>query len=161
MTGPGRPRVPADVRFWQKINRTPTCWLWTDHLNADGYGRLLVGDRKIMAHRYSWELAGNSVPEGMQLDHACRNRACVNPAHLRVTTQFENMQNLAGAQSRNRTGVRGVTWDSAKRRYRVQVGKNNQIHYGGRFKALDEAAEAARQLRLSLFTHNDADRKTA
>lgn len=161
MTGPGRPRVDPVVRFWQKVDQTPTCWIWTDYLNADGYGRLLVGERKVMAHRYSWELAGNAVPDGMMLDHTCHNRGCVNPMHLRVVTQYENMQNLLGAQSRNRTGVRGVTWSTAKRRYRVNVTRHHIHHFGGYFVALEEAAEAARQLRLSLFTHNDVDRRSA
>jgi hypothetical protein len=115
----------------------------------------------VLAHRLSWELAGNSIPEGMHIDHACRNRACVKPAHLRVTTQYENMQNLVGAQSRNKTGVRGVIWDPQKSMYRVTVTKDHKPHFGGRFKDLEEAAEAARQLRLSLFTHNDADRRAA
>lgn len=156
-----RPRVDAAVRFWLKVNQTPTCWLWTDHLNADGYGRLLVNGRKIVAHRVSWELAGHEVPEGMQLDHTCLNRACVNPGHLRVVTQYENMQNLAGAQSRNKTGIRGVSWAPNKRRYRVTATRHHVAHFGGYFKDLQEAAEAARQLRLSLFTHNDQDRKSA
>lgn len=153
--------TPIAERFWAKVAVSEGCWNWTATPNPDGYGRLKVGDRNILAHRVSWHLAGKSIPHGMQLDHVCRNRACVNPDHLRVTTQYENMQNLAGAQRRNKTGVRGVTWDPRRGRYRVQAIKHYERHFGGYFADLEEAAEAARQLRLSLFTHNDADRKTA
>ena len=152
---------PIAERFWAKVAVGEGCWNWTATPNPDGYGRLKVGDRNILAHRVSWEMAGKSVPGGMQLDHICLNRACVNPDHLRVTTQYENMQNLAGAQSRNKTGIRGVTWEAARGRYRVQAIKRHKRHFGGYFTDLEEAAEAARQLRLSLFTHNEVDRSAA
>lgn len=154
-----RPRTDPVARFWSKVDKSGTCWEWTSAPNNDGYGRLKVDERHILAHRYSWILAGNSIPDGMQLDHACRNRTCVNPAHLRVTTQYENMQNLAGAQCRSKTGIRGVTWDPRKKRYKVQASNRHEYHFGGYFTDLHEAAEAARQLRLSLFTHNEADRQ--
>lgn len=159
--GPGRPSTDPAARFWTKVQKTDACWTWTDALNKDGYGRLKVDGRHILAHRFSWELAGNDLPAGMQVDHRCHNRACVNPAHLRCVSQCENMQNLAGPQSRNVAGARGVTWDPRKRRYRVSVRRGGKSNYGGQFATLEEAAEAARQLRLSLFTHNDLDRRTA
>jgi hypothetical protein len=71
------------------------------------------------------------------------------------------MQNLAGAQARNRTGIRGVTWEERHKAYRVQAIHRHVRHFGGYYKDLQEAAEAARQLRLSLFTHNEADRNAA
>ncbi|AYR00926.1 HNH endonuclease [Arthrobacter phage Hestia] len=163
MRGPGRPPVDPSVRFWSKVDRRSAteCWPWTAHLNTEGYGRIRVGDRKVMAHVFSWELAGHVVPDGMQLDHRCRNRACVNPAHLRTTTQYENMQNLNGAHTGSKTGVRGVSWVAKKSRYKVMVTCHHERHFGGYFKDLQEAAEAAKQLRLLLFTHNEADRRVA
>lgn len=156
--GPGRPKLPVDERFWSKVHKSEACWNWTDAPNNDGYGRLKIEGLHVLAHRLSWQLAGKDLPEGAILDHACRNRMCVNPDHLRVVTQYENMQNLNGAQSRNQTGVLGVTWVPRKRRYRVNVTKHHVPHFGGYFADLNEAAEAAKQLRLSLFTHNDADK---
>jgi hypothetical protein len=93
------------------------------------------------------------------IDHRCRNRACVNPSHLRPVTYKQNGENRSKA-SRNTTGVRNVYLikDGV---YRVTVGHNKGYVNGGRFHTLEEAAEAARQLRLSLFTHNDADRSAA
>jgi hypothetical protein len=96
----------------------------------------------------------------MQLDHRCSNRACVNPGHLRPVTHKQNMEHDSGAQRNSSTGALGVV-RSGKNRYQVAVGHNGKKLYGGSFKTIEEAAEAARQLRLSLFTHNDADRRTA
>ena len=155
--GPGRPRVDPDIRFWSKVNKTPSCWTWTAQINADGYGRFNDGTRKVLAHRYAWEGANGPIPDGMQVDHKCLNRSCVNPSHLRIATQFENMQNLAGAQKRNPTGARGVTRTRAGN-YRVMVVHRGECHYGGRFPTIEEAEKKAIEMRLALFTHNEIDK---
>lgn len=166
MSGPGRPKIDPTIRFWTKIARTGGCWNWTDALNADGYGRLGIGDgRKMLAHRFSWEMHGLGTLGRQKLDHRCLNRRCVKPEHLRIATQSQNNQNYAGAQRRNPTGARGVTLTGVKTRrgkpYKALATLNGVTHYGGRFYTIDEAAEAARQLRLLLFTHNDLDRSAA
>lgn len=72
------------------------CWLWTGELNSAGYGRISRGNRhtgtreRLLAHRVSYELANGPAPEGMDLDHKCRVRMCVNPAHLEPVTRSEN-----------------------------------------------------------------------
>lgn len=71
-------------RFWSKVNRTDGCWSWTAG-TYQGYGRFRigsVGSRNMLAHRVAWEWARGPVPAGMELDHLCRNRACVRPEHL-------------------------------------------------------------------------------
>lgn len=82
---------PADERFWEKVDASGDCWEWTGGKKAHGYGNFFPTRRKsYIAHRYAWETLIGPIPAGMTIDHLCRNRACVNPAHLRVVTQREN-----------------------------------------------------------------------
>jgi hypothetical protein len=75
-------------RFWSKVDKTATCWLWTGTL-VGGYGTFRSG-ATVRAHRWSYEHLIGPIPEGLHLDHLCRVRQCVNPAHLEPVTQREN-----------------------------------------------------------------------
>lgn len=80
------------------------CWVWTGW-NARGYGYFRAGGRMNMAHRYSYELHRAEIPEGLVIDHLCRNKACVNPWHLEPVTQRVNVQRgEAGESLRRRRG---------------------------------------------------------
>lgn len=82
-------------RFWDRVDKTPTCWLWTGH-TTQGYGTIRVDGRTVRVHRFSWEMVNGPVPEGLELDHLCRVRNCVNPDHLEPVTHVENtMRGLA------------------------------------------------------------------
>lgn len=68
------------------------CWLWLQHLNSWGYGTIRVGNKTAYAHRVSYEMKKGKIPEGMTIDHLCRVTSCVNPDHLEVVTNKENLR---------------------------------------------------------------------
>ena len=92
-----------EERFWAKVDKTAPggCWQWSARLNADGYGHLNVDGQKVRAHRFAYEMLVGAIPEGLQLDHLCRNRGCVNPDHLEPVTNRENILRGETVPARN------------------------------------------------------------
>lgn len=83
---------PAEDRFWEKVEPTGFCWNWTGCVVVAGYGRFGVGNGVVAnAHRWAYEYLVGPIPEGADLDHLCRNRACVNPDHLEPVTRGDNV----------------------------------------------------------------------
>lgn len=107
-TAPRRRRRPAAVNprewFWTKFAKAGAneCWPWLAGLNAYGYGVFNAGHRgKVMAHRYAYEVLVGPIPHGLDLDHLCRNRRCVNPAHLEPVTRRVNVLRGESVSARN------------------------------------------------------------
>ncbi len=81
----------AESRFWTHVNKTAACWLWTGLINIGGYGSVRWRGRVGGAHIVSYQLLVGELPEGTELDHLCRVRHCVNPAHLEPVSHAVNM----------------------------------------------------------------------
>jgi len=97
-------------RFWPKVRKTSGCWEWTACRTKSGYGIIGAGGRHAYAHRVAYELCVGPIPEGLTLDHLCRNRGCVNPAHLEPVTMRENLRrgdSPVGREARQTHCLRG------------------------------------------------------
>ena len=141
--------------------KTEYCWNWTGGLNQTGHGILKTnrnGIRTLVGpHRIAYEREYGKTPDGLKLDHKCRNPRCVRPSHLHAVTNKQNMENLRGARSDSRTGVRGVGI-KASGKYFGHVGHNGKINYVGTFETIEEAERAVIAKRNELFTNNRLDR---
>jgi len=102
-------------RFWEKVDKSGDCWLWTGARRKDGYaviGEGGHGGQNLLVHRVGWESEYGPVPEGLQIDHRCHNddlacpggftcphRACVRPSHLEAVTQQVNLARGRGVEA--------------------------------------------------------------
>jgi hypothetical protein len=83
-------------RFWEKVDKSGDCWLWTASLSGNGYGHISVSLGKFRAaHRVAWEMENGPIPAGMYLCHRCDTPRCVRPSHMFVGTPSDNMKDCA------------------------------------------------------------------
>ncbi len=144
-------------KFWAKVDKSGECWEWTG-LTQAGYGTVThTKDKKffkLRAHRVAYTLTNGPIPEGLVIDHLCHNKKCVRPGHMRATTPKKNNDNRRGPNKNGVSGIRGVSWDSRRGNWRVQVGHNRRIYQGGSFQRKDLAEATAIELRARL--HGEA-----
>ena len=97
------PRVtPPPERFWTKVEFTDTCWLWLGSVNPQGYGTFWHSEQRpnVRVHRWAYEFCIGFIPDGLQIDHLCRVRLCVNLDHIEAVTQRVNILRGNGAAAR-------------------------------------------------------------
>jgi glycine/D-amino acid oxidase-like deaminating enzyme len=103
-------RIEPPISFYH-------CWIWAKTRDKCGYGRastgrVMVGQRKrsVLAHRWAYELAIGPIPEGLEIDHLCNVRSCVNPLHLEPVTHRENVRRGHGAEASRSPACSGLEW---------------------------------------------------
>jgi hypothetical protein len=103
--GGGRIYGSIFERFWEHTHLDPSgCWVWTGSSTDEGYGFLTTKTYtppKFVSHRLAYELYRGPIPEGLTIDHLCRNRGCVNPWHLEPVTSKENVLRGIGISAMN------------------------------------------------------------
>jgi HNH endonuclease len=93
---PSRPPIrPLLERFWERINKTDTCWLWMGNRITHGYGAIRHNGKSLLAHRLSYELHYGVIPGGLYCLHHCDTPACVRPDHLFLGTAQDNARDMA------------------------------------------------------------------
>ena len=79
-------------RFMANVKKTKECWNWTAGVDSSEYGMINVRKKSLKAHRYAYQYWKGKIEDGLQIDHICKNRRCVNPNHLECVTQTENIR---------------------------------------------------------------------
>ncbi len=93
-------RRPLADKFWEKVNKTDGCWLWTGSIEPGGYGMMMLTDKSIglrssvKVHKISWKLHFGDIPDGLCVCHRCDVPACVRPDHLWLGTHAQNMRDM-------------------------------------------------------------------
>lgn len=125
----------GQARFWRSVDQSAgedACWPWKRPLDRDGYGQVHYLGSGFRAHRIAFCLSGLDIPEGHQIDHLCRNRACVNPKHLEPVLPRVNL--IRGDRVKKKTECKnGHAFTGATRVYMV----GDEVHTGNRCRICD------------------------
>lgn len=147
-------------RFWEKVDKSDDCWEWTAY-RLNGYGRFGVGGarenggRIVFAHRWAYEHLVGPIPDGMHLDHLCRNPPCVNPDHLEPVTPKENSLRGLSPWARNARKThcpQGHPYDDENTIYGGYTGKERRCRECNRLRC-EARARAMGVVPKSEWTH--------
>ena len=132
-------------RFWDKVEFTTDCWEWKAGKDPKGYGLIFNKGRHYGAHRISYQIHKGEIPDGLQIDHLCRNPSCVNPEHLEAVTQKENlMRGETGCHKNHFNGKKLICKNGHS------FSRDNVIYYKNRRKCREcgriRAREAYREM---------------
>ena len=94
-------KTTTSTSFLERLIQVGDCLVHPNKPNSDGYIRISVSNQKVFAHRYALTIRGICIPDGYEVDHLCRNRACCNISHLEVVTHKQNMQRGTGIDRLN------------------------------------------------------------
>lgn len=139
----------AEESLRERSERRGKCLIWTGTKNQKGYGRLANRGRLESAHRVAYELSTGPIPAGMEIDHICFDRACIEPSHLRIVSRSQNSQHRRGAQPNSKSGIRNVHLMRGAWHVRLKIKQKN--HTWGPYETVEDASDAAVKLRREHF----------
>ena len=131
-------------RFWDKVEKTDTCWLWKAHTNQFGYGVFRLNGKLQKVHRVAYSLSVGEIESGLVIDHLCRNKSCCNPDHLEAVTILENNLRYVATITHckqgheytsetiyiNSNGARECLWCKRERNKQYKLRKKGQLING-------------------------------
>ena len=143
----------VEERFWTFVAKSDekSCWLWLGYKLSSGYGtfRLESPRRKILAHRWMWQIFHGPIPEGLNVCHHCDKPQCVNPSHLFLGTQTDNMQDAVRKQrmpkGEQHYSTRLTSEDIMK--IRAAKGLTRQVDLAAQFHVTRESISAIQRYR--------------
>lgn len=146
-----QPRKTVEERFWGKVNKNAPngCWEWTAGLFSNGYGQFWSSGRIVGAHRWAYEALVGPIPEGLELDHLCRNIKCVNPTHLEPVTSKENTLRGEGPTAQNAKKQACTKCGSPY----VAVGVKTQVRICRKCSAANTRRCREKLLKMGICTH--------
>ena len=135
-------------RFWKRVDKHGDCWIWLGGKTQAGYGYFWHEGTAKCTHRFVWESLHGGIPEGKLIRHSCNTRSCVNPQHLFLGSQVDNMRDAArkgkvgkltraDVRSIRRHLARGEPQERLARRYSVSQGAISHIATGRTWGWLD------------------------
>ena len=134
-----RPRTVTRT-FWERVTKTPECWIWKGYTTKLGYGLLTTNSITTTAHRFSWELLHGPIPLGLNVLHKCDNPPCVRPDHLFLGTQWDNIQDMIDKErQQDYSNQKGNSRNSSKltehqvEEIKVRLSRESGVHLARRF----------------------------